>query len=133
MKITRAWLVDAAERVGATFGEAFLASFGLQGIIALSAGHIDFTAVHVAEQAGIAAVLALVKAAFAAKVKRTVSPASLAPLTTAAPSAGLNVNIIAEMRRLPDGIAKAVAHELRTQQIIAKQTAPKPHTRKPKA
>ena len=83
----RAWIVDAAERVGATFAESFLASFSLPALYALADGHIDWSAVRIAEQAGLAAVLALVKAAVAAKKTQAVSPASLAPKVCTLPDA----------------------------------------------
>lgn len=75
----RAWLVDVAERVGSTFLEAFIAVFGVAGLTSLISGHLDRVLLTAALSAGVAAVLALGKGALAAKIKGTVSPASLAP------------------------------------------------------
>lgn len=75
----RAWCVDVAERVGATFAEAFLAVFGVGGLTSLVSGHLDRVLLTAALSAGVAAVLAVAKGLLAAKIKGTVSPASLAP------------------------------------------------------
>lgn len=75
----RAWCIDVGERVGATFAEAFLAVFGVGGLTSLINGHLDRVLLTAAASAGVAAVLALGKGLLAAKIKGTVSPASLAP------------------------------------------------------
>lgn len=79
--VTKAWLVDTLERSLSTFVEYFAGTFGFQGLVALSKGdwHQALSLAHIAGSAGMAAAAAVVKAAFAAKKNRTVSPASLAP------------------------------------------------------
>ena len=75
--ITKAWLVDTAERVGLTFAETFA------GGLLLAGAHLySLSAVHTAALAGVAAALAAVKSAVASKLGNTVSPASLAPKET---------------------------------------------------
>lgn len=71
--LTRAWLLDTAERAGFTFAETFLGSLLLSGAFNLSG-------LHDAELAGVAAGLAVLKSAAASLVgSGTLSPASLAP------------------------------------------------------
>ena len=79
MKYARAWVIDTTERVAATFGEAFVAAFGLQGFIALAGGdwHTAATFAHSAEVAGFAAVVASLKSILAGAKTGTLSPASL--------------------------------------------------------
>src|SRR3954447_10580221 len=77
--VKSSWLRDTAERVAFTFAQAFLGVFGATQIVDAGSGHLDVGLARMALAAGIAAVLALVKAGIAAKVGGTVSPASLAP------------------------------------------------------
>lgn len=68
------WLRDTAERVVATFLQAFLA--------ALLAGPLDLVSVgtlRAAALGGIAAALSVIKAALATRLPGTISPASVAP------------------------------------------------------
>lgn len=75
--LTRTWLIDAAERVVLTAVETFL------GTLLLAAGAFNVSTVHAAAIAGVSAGLAAAKTVIAAKMKGTVSPASL---LTAAPT-----------------------------------------------
>ena len=72
--LTRRWLIDTAERVVVTAGEAFCGAMLLSG-----ADLISLSAVRSAEVAAVGAGLAALKAAFAALVPSGISPASLAP------------------------------------------------------
>lgn len=85
--VKSSWLRDAAERVLATFAQAFLGVFGATQIIDAGSGHLDVSVARMALAAGIAAVLALLKAWLAKYVTRTVSPASLAPTPAPKPVA----------------------------------------------
>jgi hypothetical protein len=78
ISVTRAWLLDTADRAVSTFAQYFAATFGLQGLVALAGGHYQnaLSLAHTAYSAAAAAALAVVKAAFAAKRKGTISPAS---------------------------------------------------------
>lgn len=70
----RQWLRDTIERTAATFVQAFIAAW-------LAAGSLDISTAQAAALAGIAAALAVVKAAIAARwPSDSVSPASLAPV-----------------------------------------------------
>lgn len=71
----RAWLVDVGERVGSSFGEAIVSAVAAG---ALAKGFNASTA-HVLLMAGLMAAATTLKGILAAAVKRTVSPASLAP------------------------------------------------------
>lgn len=69
----RQWLRDTIERTAATFVQAFIAAW-------LASGTLDISTAQAAAVAGIAAALAVVKAAVAARWPAdAVSPASLAP------------------------------------------------------
>lgn len=70
--MSRRWLTDTAERVALTFAEAFLAALNADGILDLvhqafdTVPHnVDLSAVEAAAVAGLAAALAVAKAALA--------------------------------------------------------------------
>ena len=71
----KAWLVDVAERVGSSFVEAVVAAVSAG---ALAKG-VNATTAHVLLVAGLTAAAATLKGVLASLVKRSVSPASLAP------------------------------------------------------
>lgn len=71
--MTTQWMRDTIERTIATYVQALI---GL--LIASWSGAIDLAAVQTAAWAAIPAALAVIKAAVAARVDGTVSPASLA-------------------------------------------------------
>jgi hypothetical protein len=73
VKLTRAWLIDAAERIAATFVEAFMAI-----IIAAGTTSVNMSTVKAAAVAGFTAVLSFVKTLAASRVSDPQS-ASLAP------------------------------------------------------
>lgn len=64
--MTRRYFRDLAERVGATFAQAFLAQFGLS--LADVGGVVDFSTLKKAGIAGAIAALALVKGLIASRV-----------------------------------------------------------------
>ena len=70
----RQWLRDTVERTAATFVQTFLAL-----VLAAWQTGVDLATVQAAALAGLAAALAVVKAAVAARWGGDVSPASLAP------------------------------------------------------
>jgi hypothetical protein len=71
----RAWLVDVAERVASSFGEAVVAAI-VAGALAKG---VNATTAHVLLMAGLTAAAATLKGILAPLVKNSVSPASLAP------------------------------------------------------
>lgn len=73
--LTRAFLIDAAERVALTFLESFVGAL-------LVATQVDLSTAKAAAIAGLGAALALAKTIIAGKVGGTVSPASLAKVPT---------------------------------------------------
>lgn len=75
--MTTQWMRDTIERTLATYVQALI---GL--LIASWSGAIDLAAVQTAAWAAIPAALAVIKAAVAARVDNTVSPASLAHTVT---------------------------------------------------
>lgn len=72
LRVSRAWLLDSAERVGVGFGLAFVSSL-------LAAGVLSSTTATAAVTAGAFAGLAVLKVVLASLVRGTISPASLAP------------------------------------------------------
>jgi hypothetical protein len=66
---SRPWLIDAGERLGLTFLQAFLAAL-------LARGNYDLTGAHAAVLAGVAAGLSLLMSMFALPVDDTITPAS---------------------------------------------------------
>jgi hypothetical protein len=71
------WLIDTGERALFTFLETFLAL-----VLANGQDWLDVTVLRSAAIGGVAAVLAVLKAAIASRKTEAVSPASLAPDTS---------------------------------------------------
>ena len=76
--MTRQWVIDTIERAVFTFLQAFIAVM----LATLPEDWLNVSAIRAAAVGGLAAALAVVKAAIASRVPSSVSPASLAPATT---------------------------------------------------
>lgn len=76
--MSRTWLVDTAERALFTFLQAFIAIM----LATLPENWLDVSALRAAAVGGLAAALAVIKAAIASRTVNAVSPASLAPAPT---------------------------------------------------
>ena len=74
----KAWFIDTIERVAFTFAETFIAL-----MLAAGTDWLNLSAIRAAGIGALAAALAVIKAAIASRATNAISPASMAPATTA--------------------------------------------------
>jgi len=76
--LTREWFIDTSERVLFTFLQAFIAVM----LATVPENWLDVSAIRAAAVGGVAAALAVLKAALASRITSPISPASAVPTTT---------------------------------------------------